>query len=118
MPSALSPRAVLGYWPWAAFAAFAAVVARPLALGPLLVPTTLRAGEVLFVMWGGLKGAVPILLAAFAVLGDAPDAPRIYGIVFVVVACSVLVQGATIPLAAGRLVVPAPRVRAPAEARA
>ena len=32
------------------------------------VPTRLRIGERLFVMWGGLKGAVPIFLAAFAIL--------------------------------------------------
>ena len=47
-------------------AAFAALVARPLALGALLAPARLRRGERLFVIWGGLKGAVPILLAAFA----------------------------------------------------
>jgi potassium/hydrogen antiporter len=57
-------------------------------------------------MWGGLKGAVPILLASFAVLGEVSDAERIYGIVFVVVAFSVTLQGATIPYAAARLGVP------------
>ena len=56
----------------------------------------------LFVMWSGLKGAVPILLASFAVLGAVEDAERIYGIVFVVVAFSVVLQGATIPYAARR----------------
>src|SRR5215210_8023713 len=44
-----------------------AFVARPLAVGPLLGRQRLRGGERLFVMWGGLKGAVPILLAALAV---------------------------------------------------
>jgi cell volume regulation protein A len=85
-----------------AFAAFAALVARPLALGPLLAPTTLRLGEVLFVMWGGLKGAVPILLAAFAVGRHVPDARRIYDIVFVVVLVSVVVQGSSISWVARR----------------
>ena len=47
-----------------------AFVARPLACGPLLLPARLRRGERLFVIWGGLKGAVPILLAAFAVIAD------------------------------------------------
>ena len=87
-------------------AAVLAVVARPLAVGPLLVPTNLRRNERLFVMWSGLKGAVPILLASFAVLGAVEDAERIYGIVFVVVAFSVVLQGATIPWAAARLGIP------------
>jgi cell volume regulation protein A len=83
-----------------------AVVARPLAVAPLLVPTNLSRNEGLFVMWSGLKGAVPILLASFAVLGAVEDAERIYGIVFVVVAFSVVLQGATIPWAAARLGIP------------
>jgi cell volume regulation protein A len=83
-----------------------ALVARPLAVGPLLLPAHLTNGERLFVMWSGLKGAVPILLASFAVLGGVEDANRIYGIVFVVVAFSVVLQGASVPYAAGRLGVP------------
>jgi cell volume regulation protein A len=83
-----------------------AFVVRPLAVGPLLIPTHLSNGERLFVMWSGLKGAVPILLASFAVLGGVENADRIYGIVFVVVAFSVALQGASIPYAAARLGVP------------
>jgi cell volume regulation protein A len=83
-----------------------AFFARPLAVGPLLIPARLTNGERLFVMWSGLKGAVPILLASFAVLGNVEGAERIYGIVFVVVAFSVTLQGATIPYAAARLGVP------------
>ena len=83
-----------------------ALVVRPLAVGPLLMPAHLASGERLFVMWSGLKGAVPILLASFAVLGGVHDAERIYGIVFVVVAFSVVLQGASVPYAAARLGVP------------
>jgi cell volume regulation protein A len=83
-----------------------AFLARPLVVGPLLLPSRLRRGERLFVMWSGLKGAVPILLAAFALLEGVGGADRIYGIVFVVVAFSVIVQGATMPLVARRLRVP------------
>jgi len=83
-----------------------AFLARPLAVGPVLIPARLSSGERLFVMWSGLKGAVPILLASFAVLGGVEDADRIYGIVFVVVAFSVVLQGASIPYAAARLGVP------------
>jgi potassium/hydrogen antiporter len=83
-----------------------ALVARPLAVGPLLLPVRLTNGERLFIMWSGLKGAVPILLASFAVLAAVDDADRIYGIVFVVVAFSVILQGASIPHAARRLKIP------------
>ena len=83
-----------------------AFVARPLALAPLLAPMRLRFGEKVFIAWGGLKGAVPILLAAFCILAGVEDARRIYEIVFVVVLFSVIVQGASLPLLASRLGVP------------
>lgn len=79
-----------------------AFLARPLGLAPLLVPLRLRTGEKLFLAWSGLKGAVPILLATFAILAEVDDARRLYEIVFVVVTFSVVVQGATIPFMASR----------------
>lgn len=86
-----------------ALAVVLAFVARPLAVLPLLLPTRLRRGERLFIVWGGLKGAVPILLGALAVLADVGGAERLYGIVFVVVLFSVVVQGASVPHVADRL---------------
>jgi potassium/hydrogen antiporter len=84
-----------------------ALVGRPLVVGALLLPARLRGGERLFVMWGGLKGAVPILLATFVILdGGVDHANQIYGIVFIVVALSVMVQGTSVPFAAARLGVP------------
>ena len=83
-----------------------AFLARPLGLAPLLAPLRLRIGEKLFIAWGGLKGAVPILLAAFAILAEVDDAQRVYEIVFVVVGFSVVVQGASVPFVASRLGVP------------
>jgi cell volume regulation protein A len=88
-----------------------ALVARPLVVGALLLPARLRVGERLFVMWSGLKGAVPIFLAAFAILAGVDDADRLYGIVFVVVALSVVIQGSSIPLAASFAGVPMRLVR-------
>jgi potassium/hydrogen antiporter len=79
-----------------------AFIARPVGLAPLLVPLRLRTGEKLFIAWGGLRGAVPILLAAFAILAEVDEARRLYEIVFVVVTFSVIVQGATIPFVASR----------------
>ncbi|HET8872085.1 MAG TPA: cation:proton antiporter [Gaiellaceae bacterium] len=94
-----SPRLLEGL----ALAVILALVARPLAVGPLLLPVHMRPNERLFVIWSGLRGAVPILLAAFAVLASVQDADRIYDIVYVVVAFSVIVQGSSIPFVARRL---------------
>lgn len=90
-------------------AALLAFAIRPLVVGGLLLPVHLKQGERLFVMWSGLKGAVPILLAALAVIGGVEDGQAIYGIVFVVVLLSVLVQGTLVPAAAARLGVPMTR---------
>jgi cell volume regulation protein A len=83
-----------------------AIVARPLAVWPLLLPVRMRPSERIFIVWAGLRGAVPILLAAFAILGGVDDAERVYEIVFVVVAFSVIVQGSSIPFVARRLGIP------------
>jgi cell volume regulation protein A len=87
-----------------------AFVARPLAILPLLLPTRLTRGERIFIAWGGLKGAVPILLGALAVLAEVDDASRLYGLIFIVVLFSVVVQGASVPAVATRLHVPFRRV--------
>ena len=83
-----------------------AFIIRPLVVGGLLLPTSLRRGERFFIMWSGLKGAVPIVLGAFALLAAVDGAERVYAIVFVVVAFSVIFQGSTVPLAARRFGVP------------
>ena len=70
----------------------------------------LNRGERIFILWAGLKGAVPILLGTFAITANAPDAHRIYGVIFVVVALSVIIQGSSIPMAARILKVPMKRV--------
>jgi cell volume regulation protein A len=77
-----------------------AVVVRPLLVGPLLLATKLRAGERVFVLWAGLKGAVPILLGTYILAAGSAQDTLIYEIIFVVVAFSVLVQGGTVPTVA------------------
>jgi potassium/hydrogen antiporter len=67
--------------------------------------------ERLFVIWSGLKGAVPILLAALALIEGVEDGAAIYEIVFVVVLFSVLVQGTFVPAAASRLGIPFERAQ-------
>jgi potassium/hydrogen antiporter len=89
-----------------AVAILLAVVARPVVVFVTLLPARFSRAERAFIAWSGLKGAVPILLAAFAVLGDVAGAERIYGMVFVVVLVSVLGQGTLVPLVARVLGVP------------
>ena len=83
-----------------------ALVVRPLLVGLLLLVVDLNRGERLFVMWSGLKGAVPILLGTYILTDAGPDADRLYGVVVVVVAFSVIVQGGLVPTVARRLGVP------------
>jgi potassium/hydrogen antiporter len=90
-------------------AALLGFVIRPLVVVALLLPARLDWGERLFVAWSGLKGAVPILLAALAVIAAVEDAGEIYDVVFVVVLFSVLVQGTLLPVVARALRVPLER---------
>jgi cell volume regulation protein A len=75
-------------------------------VGLVLVPVRLRANERLFVLWAGLKGAVPVLLGTYILTSGAGDSARAYGIVFVVVLFSVVVQGGLVPLVATALRLP------------
>lgn len=79
---------------------------RPLLVGLLLWPVRLPRGERLFVLWTGLKGAVPILLGTFILRSGVAEANRLYQIIFTVVAFSVIVQGGLVVTIAHRLKVP------------
>jgi cell volume regulation protein A len=83
-----------------------AFVIRPLLVGLLTLPIKLKRGERLFVLWTGLKGAVPVLLGTYIVQSGIGGAHRAYEIIFVVVAFSVVVQGGFVPALATRLHVP------------
>lgn len=89
-----------------ALAVLLALVVRPVLVGLLLVPVRLGGGERVFVLWSGLKGAVPILLGTYILTSGVADADRLYQIVVVVVAFSVVVQGGLAPAVARRAGVP------------
>lgn len=94
------------HWAWfigIALSLLIAFILRPLACLPLLMPIRLQRNERMFIAWAGLKGAVPILLGALAVVGGVPDSTRIYAIVFVVVTISVVVQGGSLAFVARKL---------------
>src|SRR4051794_7547147 len=76
------------------------LLVRPLLVGLVSLPIRLRAGERVFILWAGLKGAVPVLLGTFALTANVTGAARIYEIVFVVVTFSVVVQGGLVPTVA------------------
>ena len=94
------------WWRGLVIAVLLGFVVRPLVVLPLIAPIRLSWGERGFIVWSGLKGAVPILLASLAVVSGTDYASEIYGIVFVVVLFSVLVQGTLVPTVASRLGVP------------
>ena len=77
-----------------------AFLIRPALVGLTLIPARLKSNERNFVLFAGLKGAVPILLGIFLLEAHTPDAERLYGIIAVVVVFSVVVQGSLIPAAA------------------
>jgi cell volume regulation protein A len=83
-----------------------ALVIRPVLVGLCLVPARLKKNERNFVLFAGLKGAVPILLGSFILAAHVADAERLYGIVVVVVVFSVLVQGGLVSTVARLLHLP------------
>jgi cell volume regulation protein A len=83
-----------------------ALLARPLVVLLTLGLARLSWAERAFITWSGLKGAVPILLAAFAVLGGVVGSDHVYGVVFVVVLISVVGQGTLVPRVARALAIP------------
>jgi cell volume regulation protein A len=89
-----------------------ALVVRPVVVGLCLLPVDLTRNERAFVLLAGLKGAVPVLLGSFLLTADVPQAQRLYGVVVVVVAFSVVVQGGLVPTAVRLLRLPM-RVVAP-----
>ena len=93
-------------WTGLGLAALLILVVRPVFLGLLLLPVRLHRGERAFVLWAGLKGAVPILLGTYLLTAGVDDAERLYALVFVVVLASVIVQGGLVPTLARAWKVP------------
>jgi cell volume regulation protein A len=113
-PSQLVPVA----WPGLFLAGFLIFVARPVAVFIALSPSRLSLRERLMVAWVGLRGAAPIVLALFPLLGGVPNAQMLFHLVFFIVLASVLLQGTSIPWMARRLKVDeplAPKRRYPLE---
>jgi cell volume regulation protein A len=92
-PSRLLEAAATG----AGLALFLAFVARPLVVALCLLPFRYPLGDILYVGWVGLRGAVPVVLATMPVLAGVPGAERLFDLVFFIVGVNVILPGATVP---------------------
>jgi cell volume regulation protein A len=93
-------------WTGLAIAAILILLVRPVLVGLVLLPVRLRRNERAFVLWAGLKGAVPILLGTYVLTDHVRAAGRIYDVIFVVVMVSVVVQGGLVPVVARMVHIP------------
>ncbi|MFV8826006.1 potassium/proton antiporter [Thauera sp. WH-2] len=91
-----------------AMAVFLMLVARPLAVVIGLAPFRYKRNELAYVSWVGLRGAVPVVLAIVPVVMGVPESRLLFDVAFAVVLLSLLVQGATVPMAARWLKVEVP----------
>lgn len=87
------------------------LLARPLSVAASVTPFRVGWRDQAFLSWGGLRGAVPIVLATIPLSERLPGAQALFDVVFVLVVVYTLVQGGTLPPVARLL-----RVSAPAEA--
>ena len=95
----VSPSGLLEFALPASLVALALIfVARPLAVLITIKPFfRFRWREIGFISWVGLRGAVPIVLAIFPVIGGVENADLYFNVAFAVVLMSLLIQGGTLP---------------------
>jgi cell volume regulation protein A len=79
------------------------LVARPLAVWVSTSAQGFAPSERLYLGWAGLRGAVPIVLANFALSSEVGSRDKIFNAVFFVVLVSALLQGPTLDPLARRL---------------
>jgi potassium/hydrogen antiporter len=70
-----------------------ALIARPAAAALSTLPFQYETNERLALGWAGLRGAVPVVLATFAVIEAVPRSLEFFNIVFFAVLISTLLQG-------------------------
>jgi potassium/hydrogen antiporter len=95
-PSRIIPIAGIGLL----MSLFLMLIARPLSVFLTLAFTRMSLKEKTLISWGGLRGAVPIILGTFPILAAVPQAEMIFNVVFFIVVTSVLLQGTSLPIVA------------------
>jgi cell volume regulation protein A len=116
-PSELGPVA----WSALGLTAILVLAARPIAVALSVTPFAFSWREQAFVAWAGLRGAVPIVLATFALSAGVAGSDTIFNAVFFVVLVSTVLQTVTLDPLARRLGVAAeagPSYRSPVEVAA
>lgn len=86
-----------------ALAAILALIARPAAVFATTLPFRFSTRQRLVLAWAGLRGAIPVVLATFAVLAGTEHSLEFFNIVFFTVLLSTLIQGPTFESLARRL---------------
>jgi potassium/hydrogen antiporter len=89
------------------------LVARPAAVWASTAFSRYTHRERMLLGWAGLRGAVPIVLATFALSASVSDSETIFNAVFFVVVVSVIVQGTTLERVARMLGLVSPAPAAP-----
>jgi cell volume regulation protein A len=90
------PRNFAGVWSEGLLIAVLVIfVVRPVAVLACTLPFGYTMKERVFIIWGGLKGAVPIVLASYPAAYGLDPKGSIFNIIFFVVLLSCLVQGST-----------------------
>ncbi len=80
-----------------------AVVARPAAATLATLGQGFTRGERALLAWAGLRGAVPVILATFAVIDRVPRSVELLNVVFFAVLVSTALQGLSVQALAARI---------------
>jgi potassium/hydrogen antiporter len=80
-----------------------AVLARPVAAALATVRQGFTRGERALLAWAGLRGAVPVILATFAVIDKVPRSVELLNVVFFAVLLSAALQGISVQWLARRI---------------
>ncbi|MFN4285694.1 MAG: potassium/proton antiporter [Lacibacter sp.] len=90
------------------------LLVRPLSVLLCLAPFRMRWNKRFYISWVGLRGAVPIVFATYALLAGIEKSDMIFNIVFFISVSSVLIQGTTLTVVARWLGVALPEKVKPA----